>query len=191
VLVLVLVLRLVCLRKCGRFHEPEPKQRDQPEPWARAVGYSVGSAVCTHRQQSPRISAARLQARARARAQERVVWSHLIKLRVTSNTALPNFEVLEFQNHGTKRQNTSFLFVPNSFNLTFFFPLSLIYSCILLVFFIHSFLPSRLENSLSDTQQNGQSKTVYICSSEKPVTTNKTTRHCDQNTTFHISTSNI
>jgi hypothetical protein len=29
---LVLVLRLVCLRKCGRFHEPEPKQRDQPEP---------------------------------------------------------------------------------------------------------------------------------------------------------------
>jgi hypothetical protein len=29
-----LVLRLVSLRICGRFHEPEPKQRDPPEPWA-------------------------------------------------------------------------------------------------------------------------------------------------------------
>jgi hypothetical protein len=45
-----LMIRLVCLRKCGRFHEPEPKQRDQPEPCARAVRYSVGRAVCTHRQ---------------------------------------------------------------------------------------------------------------------------------------------
>jgi hypothetical protein len=56
---LILVLRLVCLRKCGRFHEPEPKQRDQPEPCARAVRCSVGRAVCTHRQQSPLVSAAR------------------------------------------------------------------------------------------------------------------------------------
>jgi hypothetical protein len=59
------VLRLVFLRKCGRFHEPEPKQRHEPEPCARAVRYSVGSAVCTHWQQSPRASAAR------------IVWTHL------------------------------------------------------------------------------------------------------------------
>jgi hypothetical protein len=43
----MLVLRLVCLGKCGRFYEPE--QRDKPEPCARAVRYSVGRAVRTHR----------------------------------------------------------------------------------------------------------------------------------------------
>jgi hypothetical protein len=48
---LMLVLRFVCLRECGRFHEPEPKQCYQPEPSARAVRYSVGrAAVCSHRQ---------------------------------------------------------------------------------------------------------------------------------------------
>jgi hypothetical protein len=63
-----LLLRLVCLRKCGRFHEPEPSYRDQLEPCARAVRYSIGrAAVCTHRQQSPRVSAARV----------RIVWTHL------------------------------------------------------------------------------------------------------------------
>jgi hypothetical protein len=36
----LLVLRLVCLRKCGRFYEPE--QCDQPEPWALRVDCSVG-----------------------------------------------------------------------------------------------------------------------------------------------------
>jgi hypothetical protein len=46
---LMLVLRLVCLRKCARLHEPEPKQREKPKPCARAVRYSVGRAVCTHR----------------------------------------------------------------------------------------------------------------------------------------------
>jgi hypothetical protein len=35
-----------CSVSCGQFHEP--KQRDQPEPCARAVRYSVGRAVCTH-----------------------------------------------------------------------------------------------------------------------------------------------
>jgi hypothetical protein len=40
---------LVCLHKCGQFHEPEPKQRDQPEPWAPAVRYGVSRTVCTHR----------------------------------------------------------------------------------------------------------------------------------------------
>jgi hypothetical protein len=46
---IVLMLRLVSLRKCGQFHEPEPKQRDQPEPCAPAVRYSGGRTVCTHR----------------------------------------------------------------------------------------------------------------------------------------------
>jgi hypothetical protein len=64
----LLVLRLVCLPECGRFHELEPKQRNQPELWARAVHYSVGTAaVCTHRQQSPRVSVALVRA----------VWTHL------------------------------------------------------------------------------------------------------------------
>jgi hypothetical protein len=53
--------------KCGLFHESDLKQRDQPEPWAAAARYSVGTvAVCTHRQQSPRASAARARA----------VWTH-------------------------------------------------------------------------------------------------------------------
>jgi hypothetical protein len=43
---LALVFRLVCLRECGRFHEPEHKQRGQPVPWARWVRYSVGRASC-------------------------------------------------------------------------------------------------------------------------------------------------
>jgi hypothetical protein len=60
VVLFVLVLRIVCLRKSGRFHE----HRYQPEPCARGVRYSVGRAVFTHRQQSPRVSAARL------------VWTH-------------------------------------------------------------------------------------------------------------------
>jgi hypothetical protein len=47
-LVFCLAIRLVYLSECGRFHEPEPKQRDQPEPCARAVRYSVGRAVRTH-----------------------------------------------------------------------------------------------------------------------------------------------
>jgi hypothetical protein len=74
---LVFVLRLMCIRKCGRFHEP--KQRDQLEPCARAVRYSVGRAVCTHRQQSDRA---------------RAVWTHLNTTSdypcsgVSSNTAL-------------------------------------------------------------------------------------------------------
>jgi hypothetical protein len=48
---------LLRVHKCGRFHEPKPEsdQRDQPEPWAPAVRYTVGrAAVCTHRQQSAR-----------------------------------------------------------------------------------------------------------------------------------------
>jgi hypothetical protein len=48
----LLVLRLVCLCKCGRFHEPEPKQRDQLEPCARAVRYSVGT-VSIHCRYTP------------------------------------------------------------------------------------------------------------------------------------------
>jgi hypothetical protein len=55
------------LRECGRFHEPE--QRGQPEPCAGVVRYSVGRAVCTHRQQLPRVYAARTL----------VVWAHLYK----------------------------------------------------------------------------------------------------------------
>ena len=31
---LPLVLRIKCLLKCGRFHEPEPKRCDSPEPMA-------------------------------------------------------------------------------------------------------------------------------------------------------------
>jgi hypothetical protein len=59
----LLEVRLACLRKCGRFHEPEPKQWDQPEPWAREFHYSVGRAVCTHWQQSPWVSAAQARVR--------------------------------------------------------------------------------------------------------------------------------
>ena len=45
---LVLVLRLVFVRQCGRFHEPKSKQR---EPWARhggctsESGWSMGNVV--------------------------------------------------------------------------------------------------------------------------------------------------
>jgi hypothetical protein len=68
-LILGLVIRLVCLRKCGRFHEPEPKHRDQPELRAGRVRYSVGRAVCTHWQQSARVSA--------VQARTRIVVTHL------------------------------------------------------------------------------------------------------------------
>jgi hypothetical protein len=49
---------LFCLRKCGRFHEPqpEPKQRDEPETCSRTVGHSVGiAAVCIQRQVNVRL----------------------------------------------------------------------------------------------------------------------------------------
>jgi hypothetical protein len=63
---LALVFRLLCLHKCGRFHEPEHKQRHQQQPLAREVRYSVGRTACTH-QQLTRVSA----------AQTRIVWTHL------------------------------------------------------------------------------------------------------------------
>ena len=36
-----LVFRLVRLRKCGRFQERQPEQRDPPKPWARWLGKEV------------------------------------------------------------------------------------------------------------------------------------------------------
>ena len=32
-----IVLRFVYPRQCGQFHEPEPEQREQPQPWARVT----------------------------------------------------------------------------------------------------------------------------------------------------------
>lgn len=47
------------VHKCRRLLKHEPKHRDGPEPWARAVRHSVGrTAVCTRRQQPARVSAA-------------------------------------------------------------------------------------------------------------------------------------
>jgi hypothetical protein len=61
-------LLVLVLRECGRFHEPE--QRDQPEPCARAVRYSVGrAAVCTYRQVTPRDCSTSTQGR--------VVWTYV------------------------------------------------------------------------------------------------------------------
>jgi len=39
--VLWLVHRLVCICKFGLFHEPEPKQSDPAEPWARMVHHGT------------------------------------------------------------------------------------------------------------------------------------------------------
>jgi hypothetical protein len=33
----LLVLHLVSVSKSGRFHENEPKQRDQPQPWLESL----------------------------------------------------------------------------------------------------------------------------------------------------------
>jgi hypothetical protein len=80
-----------CSVSCGRFHEPDPKQRDQQKPWSRAVRYSVGrAAVCTHRQQSPRVSATRA----------REVWTNLRKTRyllgsISCTALFPQLKVKE------------------------------------------------------------------------------------------------
>jgi hypothetical protein len=66
----------VQLRKCGRFHELEPEQYDQPEPRARAVRWNAVRAVCTHRQDSH-------ESVARTRAH--VVW---IRLEIDVRTVL-------------------------------------------------------------------------------------------------------
>jgi hypothetical protein len=42
-------------RKCVRFREPEHKDLYQLEPWARAVRYSVDTAVCRQRQVTLRL----------------------------------------------------------------------------------------------------------------------------------------